>query len=84
MENYSTKVRRQVFGFSPLKKRRVGAAAVEFALCLPGLCLVLTGLLEVGRITEVTEVMWNSAREAARDASIGNDIIQAVTMNLLS
>ena len=44
--------------------RRHGAAAVEFAVTLPLMVLVLTGLWEVGRITQVDEVMWNSAREA--------------------
>jgi Flp pilus assembly protein TadG len=63
---------------------RTGAAAVEFAVCLPLMCLVLTGLWEVGRITEVSEVMWNSAREAARDASLGEDNLQTVTSNLLT
>ena len=32
------------------KDRRHGAAAVEFAVCLPLLCLILTGLWEVGRM----------------------------------
>jgi hypothetical protein len=41
--------------------------------------LVLTGLWEVGRITQVAEVMWNSAREAARDASLGQDPLYNVT-----
>jgi hypothetical protein len=45
------------------------------------MCLVLTGLWEVGRITQVAEVMWNSAREAARDASLGQDNLQTVTTN---
>ena len=48
------------------------------------MCLVLTGLWEVGRITQVAEVMWNSAREAARDASLGQDKLQTVTTNLLT
>ena len=47
------------------KDRRHGTASVEFAVCLPLMCLVLTGLWEVGRIVQVAEVMWNSAREAA-------------------
>ena len=45
------------------KDRRHGAASVEFAVCLPLMCLVLSGLWEVGRITQVAEVMWNSARK---------------------
>ena len=66
------------------KERRHGSAAVELAVCLPLMCLVLSGLLEVGRITQVAEVMWNSAREAARDASLGQDNLQTVTTNLLT
>ena len=72
-------MRRQVAA----KSCRHGAAAVEFAVCLPLMCLVLTGLWEVGRIVQVSEVMWNSAREAARDASLGQDVLQTVTTNLL-
>ena len=70
--------------YTAAKERRLGSAAVELAVCLPLMCLVLTGLLEVGRITQVSEVMWNSAREAARDASLGRDNLQTVTTNLLT
>jgi len=66
------------------KDRRHGTASVEFAVCLPLMCLILTGLWEVGRIVQVAEVMWNSAREAARDASLGQDNLQTVTTNLLN
>ena len=65
------------------KVRRHGAAAVEFAFCLPLICLFMLGLWEVGRITEVQNVMWNSAREGARDASTGQANLQAVANNLL-
>jgi hypothetical protein len=66
------------------KVRRQGVAAVEFAVCLPVLFVILGGLWEVGRITEVQQVMWNSAREAARDASLGQDNLQTVATNLLT
>ena len=65
-------------------ERRRGAAAVEFAVCLPLMLLILTGLWEVGRITEVQQVIWNAAREAARDASLGQDNLQTVATNLLT
>jgi hypothetical protein len=56
---------------------------VEFAACLPLIVLIMSGLWEIGRITEVTQVMWNSGREAARDASLGEDTLQTVASNLL-
>jgi Flp pilus assembly protein TadG len=66
------------------KVRRNGVAAVEFAVCVPFIVLVLAGLWEVGRFTEVQGVMWNSAREAARDASLCNDNLSTVATNLLT
>ena len=67
-----------------LKSRRRGAAAVEFALAFPLILFIMIGLWEVGRIVEVNQVMWNSAREAARDASLGQDNLLTVANNLLT
>jgi Flp pilus assembly protein TadG len=64
--------------------RRDGTAAVECACCLPLLVLIMTGLWQVGRFTEVQQVMWNGGREAARDASLGQDNLEAVATNLLT
>ena len=66
-----------------IKARRQGTAAVEFAVCLPLLFIILFGLWEVGRAVEVQNVAWNSAREGARDASMGQANLQAVATNLL-
>jgi Flp pilus assembly protein TadG len=62
--------------------RRRGVAAVEFALCMPVLFTILFGLWEVGRITQIQNIMWFSAREAARDASLGTANLSAVATNL--
>ena len=62
--------------------RRRGAAAVEFAICAVPMFLLLIGLWEVGRMVEVQQVVWTSAREAARDASLGQDNLQTVATNL--
>jgi Flp pilus assembly protein TadG len=64
--------------------RRDGTAAVEFACCLPLLVLIMTALWEVGRFTEVQQVMWNGGRESARDASLGQDDLSTVSTNLLT
>ena len=66
------------------KGHRDGVATVEFALCLPLLVLILFGLWEVGRFTEVQQVLWNAAREGARDASLGQDNLQTVAANVLT
>jgi Flp pilus assembly protein TadG len=61
---------------------RRGAAAVEFAVCAIPMFVLLIGLWEVGRMVEVQQVVWSSAREAARDASLGQDGLQTVATNL--
>ncbi len=66
------------------KRRRPATAAVEFALCSPVIITILIGLWEVGRMVEVNNVMANSAREAARDASLGQDNLLTVANNLLT
>jgi Flp pilus assembly protein TadG len=63
---------------------RRGAAAVEFAICAVPMFLLLIGLWEVGRMVEVQQVVWTSAREAARDASLGQDNLFTVATNLAS
>jgi Flp pilus assembly protein TadG len=63
--------------------RRRGAAAAEFAVCLPLVLLMMAGLWEVGRMVEVEQIMWNGSREAARDASLGQDSLLTVASNLL-
>ncbi len=65
-------------------RRRRGVAALEFAVCFPVLLGLLLGVWEVGRVTEVQQVMWNSARESARDCSLGQDNLLTVANNLLS
>jgi Flp pilus assembly protein TadG len=67
-----------------LKTCRRGVAAVEFALCLPLVVLLMVGLWEVGRIVQVVNVLMNGAREAGRDASLGQDNLQTVASNELT
>jgi Flp pilus assembly protein TadG len=50
---------------------RSGVAAVEFAIIMPLLALLIIGLWEVGRMVEVQQYLVNSVREGARQASTG-------------
>lgn len=59
-------------GKGMLKNER-GAAAVEFALVLPLLLLILLGIFEFGRLFNIQLVTSNAAREAARVMAIEDD-----------
>lgn len=51
--------------------RERGAAAIEFALILPLLLLVLAGIIDMGRLFYAQVVTSNAAREGARMSAIG-------------
>jgi Flp pilus assembly protein TadG len=44
---------------------------VEFAVVLPFFVTLLFGIWEIGRLTQVAQIMQNAAREAAREAATG-------------
>jgi Flp pilus assembly protein TadG len=50
---------------------RRATAAVELAVVMPLIIILLTGLLEVGRMVQISEILNNAAREGARKASTG-------------
>jgi Flp pilus assembly protein TadG len=50
--------------------REEGVAAVEFALILPVLALLLFGILEFGRVWSQYQVYQGAAREGARCAAV--------------
>ena len=50
--------------------REEGVAAVEFAIILPVLCLILFGVLEFGRVWSQYQVFQGAAREGARCAAV--------------
>jgi len=49
-----------------LKKREKGAAAIEFAILLPLLILLIAGSVEFGLVMFNKQVITNASREAAR------------------
>ena len=73
-------------------KRRTAAAAVELAICLPFLLIVISGIWEVGRMVQAQQLIANAAREGGRQAAAGvNDnaticqyVVNYMTMNGLT
>lgn len=59
------------------EQRDRGAAAVEFAIVLPVLLLLLLGIMEFGRAYNVQMTLTNAAREGVRVMAITNDTTQA-------
>ena len=56
------------------KQKHSGQALVEFALILIVLLLLITFIIEVGRITWAWAAVQNSARSGARYAITGNSV----------
>src|SRR5680860_1890223 len=56
-----------------------GAAAVEFALILPVLLLLVLGIIEFSRLYNVQISLSNAAREGARTMALHNDPAEART-----
>jgi Flp pilus assembly protein TadG len=72
--------------FKKHSRNRRATAAVELALTLPLIMTMLVGLWEVGRIVEVQQILFNAAREAARQAATGqytNAQVQQIALNYL-
>src|SRR3954452_19389663 len=51
-----------------VRKRRRGAAAVEFAVVLPLFVVLVFGMIEYGRMVMVQQIITNASREGARRA----------------
>lgn len=63
---------------------RRGLASVEFAFCLPLFFILLLGLWEVGRMVQVMQVLFNAAREGARQASTATEPLVNIKANVKS
>ncbi|KHL05049.1 TadE/TadG family type IV pilus assembly protein [Sinomonas humi] len=59
--------------------RERGAAAVEFALLLPALLLLVLGILDFGRIFSAQQTLTYAARAGARVMALQNSQSAAVT-----
>lgn len=63
--------------FTPSRDR--GAAAVEFALVLPILLLLVIGILEFGRAYHVQTTLSNAARDGVRVMALQDSVTAART-----
>jgi len=68
----------------PCPPRRRGAAALELAVVLPLLALLLLGIWEVGRVVEAQQLVSNAAREGGRQASTGSKTSDQVQQDVLN
>ncbi len=50
------------------RRKRTGAAAVEFAVIAPIFFLMVLGMIEIGRAVMVQQIITNASREGARQA----------------
>lgn len=63
---------------------RRGAAAVEFAVVLPLMLLLIFGLIEFGRYMMVAQTLVNMSREGARMAAQGDFTVNQVRNEMQS
>lgn len=66
---------------------RRGAAAVELAVVAPLLFLLLFGIIEIGRLLMVQQILTNASREGARRAIVENttaDEVESTVYNYLA
>ncbi len=61
-----------------IKQRRCGAAVVEFAVVGPLMVMLTMGMIEVGRVVMVKQLMVNASREGARMAILPSSNSESV------
>ncbi len=64
------------------KKKRLGAAVVEFALIVPIFLTLVFGIIEFGRLMMVQQVLVNASREGARRAVLEGATVADVTQEV--
>lgn len=60
-------------------RRERGAVAVEMAIVLPLLLLIIAGMIDLGRLFYVQTMVTNASREGARMKSLGYTDADAIT-----
>ena len=60
------------------RRRRTGAAAVEFAVVAPIIFMVVIAMFELGRSLSIQQTLTNAAREGARQAILPTATVSSV------
>ena len=68
-------------GIAGRARQDTGAAAVEFALVLPLLLIVLFGMIDAGRVLDSQLIIDRSAAYGARLAALGRDGVAALVQS---
>ena len=66
------------------RKKRLAAAAVEFAVVAPVFLLMVFGMIEYGRMVMVYQILTNASREGARAAVLDGATTTSVTTSVNS
>ena len=64
------------------RKKRLAAAAVEFAVVAPVFLLLVFGMIEYGRMVMVYQILTNASREGARAAVLDGATTSSVTTSV--
>jgi Flp pilus assembly protein TadG len=78
------KARQRCGARRPLAFQRQGAALVEFALVAPIMILFTMGLIDMGRMTMVKQLLINASREGARQATLPSATTDGVRAEVLA
>lgn len=71
-------IRDKQHGKSSKQRRRMGAAAVEFAVVAPLMFMVVIAMFELGRSMSIQQTLTNAAREGARQAILPTATVSSV------
>lgn len=74
MSQRNSRIRR-----SKKAKNRLGAAVVEFAIVAPVMIMMTMGMMEIGRVVMVKQMLVNASREGARLAVLPDSSTSDVT-----
>ena len=65
-------------------RKRQATAAVELAVCMPFLLIIIFGVWEVGRMVQAQQIITNAVREGGRQAAAGRSNATTVRQTVVN